>query len=558
MPKLTGAHLFVRCLKMEGIEKVFTIVGDTILPLVDAAEDEGIEFIDARHEGAALHMADGYARITGKPAVGMFTGGPGFSNAISALPAIYTSESPVVFIAGAAPMPEHGMTAFQEIDQIGMTAPVTKGSWMIHDKTRIPEMVATAFRTAMTGRPGPVHLTLPIDIQEVELSEEDLPQYMPQEYRPMGRPQGDPALIEQAVSLLRGAKKPVIIAGNPARYTVESEQLQELAESTGIPVFTVEQARGLMDDEHPLCFGYADGGLNPTARRFREADVVLLLGRRLDHRYRYGGVFSDSAKLIQADPSAAEIGRNRGVAVGIEADLGAVVEQISAACKASSASKEDISGWVSTLNQDAAAWDAELRSHADGQEPMHPLDVYTGVEQHLDKDAVVVMDGGDYVQWGRSFLKARKPGHHQRLGPLSHLGGAIPYAMAAKLAYPDSKVLAFSGDGAFGFYSMEYDTCIRHNINITTVLGNDHTWGIDNTFQKAYYDRAVATDLRHIRYDKVVEAIGAYAEHVDKPEEVGPAVGRALASGRPSLVDVAIRSGASPFANAVIARRMGG
>ncbi|HCL24866.1 MAG TPA: acetolactate synthase, partial [Dehalococcoidia bacterium] len=161
MATLTGAHLFVRCLKLEGIEKVFTIVGDTILPLVDAAEDEGIQFIDARHEGAALHMADGYARITGRPAVGMFTGGPGFANAISALPAIYTSESPVVFIAGAAALPEQGMTAFQEIDQIGMTKPVTKGAWQIHDKTRIPEIVSTAFRAATTGRPGPVHLTLP-------------------------------------------------------------------------------------------------------------------------------------------------------------------------------------------------------------------------------------------------------------------------------------------------------------------------------------------------------------------------------------------------------------
>ena len=426
MAKLTGAHLFIRCLKLEGIEKVFTIVGDTILPLVDAAEDEGIQFIDARHEGAALHMADGYARITGRPAAGIFTGGPGFSNAISALPAIYTSESPVIFIAGAAEMPQKGMSAFQEIDQIGMATPVTKGSWLIHDKTRIPEFVATAFRTATTGRPGPVHLTLPIDIQEAEITEDELPQYMPQEYRPTGRPQGDPGLIEQAASLLSSAKKPVIIAGNPARYSVDPAQLQELAESTGIPVFTVEQARGLLDDEHPLCFGYADGALNPTARRFREADVALLLGKRLDHRYRYGGVFSDSAKIIQADPSAAEIGRNRGVAVGIEADLGAVVEQITAACKAASGSKEDIAPWVEQLNKDAAAWDAELRAKADGQEPMHPLDVYTNLEQHLDEDTVLVMDGGDYVQWGRSFLKARKPGRFQRLGPLSHLGAAVP------------------------------------------------------------------------------------------------------------------------------------
>jgi len=339
---------------------------------------------------------------------------------------------------------------------------------------------------------------------------------------------------------------------------VDPTQLQELAESTGIPVFTVEQARGLLDDEHPLCFGYADGALNPTARRFREADVVLLLGKRLDHRYRYGDIFSDSAKVIQADPSAAEIGRNRGVAVGIEGDLGAVVEQITAACKAGGSPKENIAAWVEQLNQDAAAWDAELRAKADGQDPMHPLDVYTNLEQHIDEDTVLVMDGGDYVQWGRSFLKARKPGRFQRLGPLSHLGAAVPYAMAAKLAYPESKVVAFSGDGAFGFYSMEYDTCIRHNINITTVLGNDHTWGIDKTFQMAYYNRAIGTDLRTIRYDKVVEAIGGYTEHVDKPSEVGPAVGRALASGRPSLVDVAIRSGASPLADAMIARRTGG
>ena len=558
MARLTGGHLFIRCLKQEGIEKVFTIVGDTILPLVDAAEDEGIQFIDTRHEGAALHMADGYARITGKPAVGIFTGGPGFSNAISALPAIYTSESPVVFVAGCAELPEKGMTAFQEIDQVNMAAPVTKGSWLIHDKRRIPEYVATAFRTATTGRPGPVHLTLPIDLQDAEISEDELPQYLPQEYRPMGRPQGDPALIEEAAALLRGARRPVIIAGNPARYSVASEQLEKLAESTGIPVFTVEQARGLLDDEHPLCFGYADGALNPTARRFREADAALLLGKRLDHRYRYGGVFSDDAKLIQVDASPAEIGRNRGVAVGIQGDLGAVVEQLTTAFSSSAVTSESKATWVDQLRQDRNAWDEELRGKATGEEPMHPLDVYTGLEKHLDDDTVVIFDGGDYVQWGRAYIKARKPGHFMRLGPLSHLGAGIPYGMAAKLANPDSKVLVFIGDGAFGFYTMEYDTCIRHNLPITTVLGNDATWGIDKTFQVAYYGRAVRTDLRHIRYDKVVDAIGGYTEHVENPADVGEAVGRALASGRPSLVDISVRSGASPLATAMIARRTGG
>jgi acetolactate synthase-1/2/3 large subunit len=555
MAKLTGAHLFIRCLKQEGIQKIFTIVGDTVLPLVDAAADEGIEFIDTRHEGAALHMADGYARITGKPAAAIFTGGPGFSNAISALPAVYTAESPVIFIAGAAAMPEKGMGSFQEINQVEMAAPVTKGSWLIHDRRRIPEMVATAFRTATSGRPGPVHLTLPIDIQEQEISEEELSYYQPQEYRNHGKSMGDQTLIDQASALLRGAKRPVIIAGNPARYSVAPEQLEKLAETTGIPVFTVEQARGVLDDDHPLCFGYADGALNPAARRFREADVVLLLGKRLDHRYGYGRVFDAGAKLIQADASEAEIGRNRGAAIGLLGDLGAIVDQLTAA--AGKIDGSSIKPWVDQLNEDRAAWMKNLESLATGESPMHPLDVFTNIEHLLDRDTVIVMDGGDYVQWGRCYFKARQPGHFTRLGPLSHLGAGIPYGMAAKLAFPDKKVLVFMGDGSFGFYAMEYDTCIRHNIPMTVVMGNDATWGIDKTFQMAYYGRAVGTDLRSIRYDQMVEAIGGYAEYVENPSDVSSAVERALASGRPSLVNVSVRSGASPLAEATIARRTG-
>lgn len=557
MAELNGGHLFIRCLKQEGVRRVFTIVGDTILPLVDAAADEGIEFIDTRHEGAAMHMADGYARITGEPAVAMFTGGPGFANAISGLPAIYTSESPVIFVAGCAELPEKGMTTFQEVDQVGMTAPVTKGSWLIHDRKRIPEFVATAFRTAMAGRPGPVHLTLPIDIQDQPIAEEELPPYLPAEYRNMGKAQGDPALIQQAAALLRQARRPVIIVGNPARYTATPEQLTALVEATGVPAFTVEQARGLIDDEHPLCFGYADGALNGAARRFREADVVLLLGKRLDHRYRYGQIFGPEAKLIQADPAPAEIGRNRGVAVGLLGDLGAIAEQLTAAAN-SGGGKADIAPWVSQLTQDRAAWLEQMRNNATAEDPMHPVDVFAGIEHLLDADTFIILDGGDYVQWGRSYFRARRPGRFLRLGPLGHLGGGIPYGMAAKLAHPESKVLVFCGDGSFGFYPMEYDTCIRHNLPITTVLGNDATWGIDKTFQVAYYGRAVGTDLRFIRYDRVVDAIGGYAEYVEKPAEVGPAVERALNSGRPALVNVAVRSGASPLAEAMINRRTGG
>jgi len=219
-------------------------------------------------------------------------------------------------------------------------------------------------------------------------------------------------------------------------------------------------------------------------------------------------------------------------------------------------SRDGIASWVDQLREDRSAWMQEMRDKAGG-EPMHPMDVYSRVEHLIDRDTVIVFDGGDYVQWGRGYVKARRPGHFIRLGPLSHLGASIPYGMAAKLAYPGSKVLVFIGDGAFGFYAMEYDTCMRHNLAITTVMGNDHTWGIDKTFQLAYFNRAVATDLRSVRYDKLVETLGGYSEYAETPEEVAPAVERALASGRPSLVNVAIRSEPSPLAAAMIARRAG-
>ena len=554
MAKITGSHLFVRSLKLEGIKKVFTIVGDTILPLVDAAADEGIEFIDTRHEGAAMHMADGYSRITGEPSVAMFTGGPGFSNAISGLPAIYTSESPVIFVAGCAELPGKGMDTFQEIDQIEMAAPVTKGSWMIHDKTRIQEYVATAFRTAMSGRPGPVHLTLPMDIQEAIIDESDITTYQPSEYRAMGRSHGDPQDIQSAINILCNSSKPVIIAGNAARYGIKPEQIESLVEASGIPIFTVEQARGLIDDSHPLCFGYGDGALNQTAKKIAESDAILLLGKKLDYRYRFGQLFNQQAKLIQVDPSPAEIGRNRGVSVGILGDLGAVVEQLTAAYKKSSATI-NCNQWVKELTATQDVWQKELEEKADGNTPMHPIEVFTNMKHLIDKDTFILLDGGDYVQWARSYLPAKSPGHFLRLGPLSHLGASVPYGMAAKVAYPDSKVFVFVGDGAFGFYPMEYDTCIRHNLNITTILGNDSTWGIDKTFQLAYYERAIGTDLRTVRYDKVVEAIGGHSEYVEQSNEIVPAIERSLASGKPSLVNCVIRSGASPLAQAMIQRK---
>ncbi len=551
-----GAHLALRCLKLEGVRKLFTIVGDTILPICDAAVDEGLELVDTRHEASALHMADAWTRVTGEPAVALVTGGPGFANAISALPAIYASESPVILLAGCGVLAERGMYSFQEIDQVGLAAPATKGSWMVLDRRRIPDMMATAFRTALEGHRGPVHLTIPIDIQEQAVAG-DIPTYPPREYRHAGRTYGDPARIQQAIGVLRGAERPVVIAANGARHSVAARTLRDFIEATNLPCFTVDQARGLLSDDHPLCFGYADPALNEAAKHFREADAVLLLGKRLDHRYGYGRppFFNAAAKLIQVDPSPEEIGRNRGVHVGIAGDLGAVVEQMTAAAGAGRWGA--IAPWSQQLARTRDAQRRRFESLGTDEAPIHAMRVLREVEQFTNDETVVVVDGGDFAGWARSYLKARNPGGWLRLGPLGQLGCGLPYAIAAKLARPASDVLLLIGDGSFGFYGIEYDTAVRHGTVFTAVMGNDALWGIDRNFQLAYYGRAVGTELRPVRYDKMVVALGGYGEHVDEAAGIAPAIRRARESGKASLVEIAIRNAPCPLAEAMIARRSG-
>jgi acetolactate synthase-1/2/3 large subunit len=306
-----------------------------------------------------------------------------------------------------------------------------------------------------------------------------------------------------------------------------------------------------------LCFGYADPALNETARYFRAADVVLLLGKRLDHRYRYGRppFFHPAAKLIQVDPSPAEIGRNRSVAVGIAGDIGAVVGQLTAAAR--SGTWSNASAWVQQLAQTRDAQRRRLDAMAADDRPLHPMRVVREIDRYTDEKTVLVVDGGDFAGWARSYLRARNAGGWLRLGPLGQLGCGVPYAIAAKLARPAADVLLIIGDGSFGFYGIEYDTAVRHGAAFTGIMGNDRFWGIDRNFQLAYYGRAVGTELRTVRYDTVVEALGGHGEYVAEAAGLAPAIDRARASGKPSLVNVTIRNVPCPLAEAMMARRTG-
>lgn len=550
--KLTGSHLIARALQLEGIQNVFTIAGDHVLPALDVLSDMDFKLIDTRHEQASVHMADAWGRITGQPGVAMYTT-PGFANAVPGLANALHSESPVLSISGSAELHELGMGAMQEIDQTGMASPTTKGAWTVTDATRIPDMIAHALRVAYSGRRGPVHLTIPVDIQQQIVEEKQVSFYPPPEYRNTHKLPAPENLVSETISLLNSAERPMIIAGSAAAYGDSDKSLIRFIESTKIPILTEGDARGLISDEHPYCFGFFDNGLNPAARLAKESDLILLLGRKQDLIIGYAKppTFSNKTHIIQIDPSAAEIGRNRGVSVGIVGSIDKILDQL-----ADEAAKYtwEKGPWITRLNDIRTRHQDDLEALTGIESPMHAMSVHKALREFLRPDDYLIFDGGDYCHFGRAYIPALEPKKWLYVSTLGMLGTALPTALAAKLAHPEKRVVMLTGDGSFGFNAMEFDTAIRHNLNITAILGNDAAWGIDRQIQINVYGKPVATDLLPTRYDKVVESLGGHGEFVQTPAELPKAIRKALHSGLPSLVNVEVQRAISPRAEAAIAR----
>jgi len=553
MARITGSHLICKALKLEGVKNIFGLAGDHILPVLDVMADQDFRIIDTRHEQAAVHMADAWSRITEQPGVCMYTT-PGFANAIPGLTNAMHTEGPVISIAGCADTHDLGRGAQQEIDQVGMAGPMCKGSFMVHDARRIPEFIARAMRLAFSGRRGPVHLTIPIDVQEQSVEEDEIILTEPDAYRPKESVLANPELIRRAVELLREARRPLVIAGSAAGYTLSGNALQRFVETTRLPVVTEEQSRGLIADDHPYAFGYFERGLNRAAAKLREADAVVLLGRKQDFVIgfcRPPHIAAD-AKVIQIDPSPLEIGRNRGVDVGMIGDVTSVLEQLTK--EAANYPWKELP-WLEELRAARSAQAEWAENLARPQTPMHALFVHKTLKSILRPDDCLVFDGGDFCHFGRSFIPALKPKLWFNVSSLGMLGSSLPTALAAKVAYPDSRVFMLSGDGAFGFNGMEFDTAVRHKLNIVAIVGNDSAWGIDRQIQLGLYGRPVATDLLQTRYDQMVQGLGGYGEFVERPQDLLPALERALAAGKPALLNVAVARAISPRAEAAIGRR---
>ena len=326
---LSGAQIITRALRVEGVDTIFTVAGDHILPLLDVLDDEGFRLIDCRHEQAAVHMAEGWARMTGKLGVVAVTT-PGHANALPGLINAMSTESPVLNIAGSAEVKNYHRGVMQEIDQVGIARTVTKGAWLAHDPRRIPDLMSTAIRTAFEGRRGPVHLTVPVDVQSAVVDDEETRFFDASSYRRTQPIQASHAAVEQAVAMLRAAERPVVVASTPAAYGDWSSVYERFIETTKLPFMTEEAARGIVSDDHPYCFGFFDLSQHTAANLIREADVVLFLGKLLDFTIGYGlgPVVPSDAKVIQVEPDPLQVGRNRGVDLSLVGDVGPIVEQL--------------------------------------------------------------------------------------------------------------------------------------------------------------------------------------------------------------------------------------
>lgn len=530
-----SAASLVEVLRQEGVTHLFTLVGGHINPILDAARDVGLVIVDTRHEQAAVHMADGWARVTGATGVAVVTAGPGVLNAIPGVGNAFYNHSPVVVIGGAPPQNEVDRVAPQEVDQVPLLAPITKWARRVTDPRRLAEYAAHALRHARAGRPGPAYLEVPLDVLLTPAPPADA-ESMAGAQAP-AVPAGDPAAIEQAARLLETADRPVVIVGSGAFWAAAGPTLRRWADVTGMPTFTLFRGRGVLPDDHPVCFG-------PTRVGTREADVILALGTRFSFALGYGRppLFTPAARVIQVDVHAEEIGRHGAVTVGIVGDVRLVLDQL----------LDRIGGrippgrhaaWCAHLRQQAEKRTAEVQAlAASDHTPIHPLRLAAEIQAVLDRDATVILDGGDISAWGAMVLRAYRPGHFLDNGILGFLGAGIPYALAAQLARPATRVLALVGDGTFGLNGFEMDTAVRHRLPVVVVVGNDRAWGMNKHEQELRYGpgRVIASELGDARYDQVMTAFGGFGALVESPHQIRPALERAFGSGQPAVLNVLI------------------
>jgi acetolactate synthase-1/2/3 large subunit len=523
---LHGGRLVAKRLKAHGVSKLFTLSGGHLFSIYDGCREEGIDIVDVRHEQTAAFAAEGWAKATREPGVCALTAGPGVTNGMSGMASALMNGSPMLALGGRAPAARWGMGSLQEIDHIPFVAPLTKLARTAEATADIPALVDEALRATLDPPSGPAFLDFPMDQVFMEASvDADAAAALPD---PTALPSADGDALDRAAELLRSAERPVVMAGTGLYWAHGENALRALCDELQIPVFLNGLARGCVPADHPMFFSRARGtGL-------KGADVALVVGVPMDFRLGFGGSFGEETQLIVLGSAAPERDHPREVAAELYGSVAGTLDALR------SAGGPDRSAWVNELraveNEKRAAEQEDL---TDDRSPLHPMRVYGELAQVLDRNAVVIGDGGDFVSFAGRMIDTYEPGCWMDPGPYGCLGAGPGAALAAKIAHPDRQVCLLLGDGAFGFSGLEFDTFVRHGVPVVGVMGNNGIWALEKHPMEFLYGYSVAADLQPgLRYDEVVRALGGHGELVDKPDELRPALERAFASGKPALVNV--------------------
>jgi acetolactate synthase-1/2/3 large subunit len=533
--RVQAGRVVAKTLRASGVSHVFCLQGGHVDPILFGCEAEGIRIIDTRHEQAAAHMAEGWALATGEMGVCVVTAGPGLSDAVTGLANAYMSASPMLCLAGARPLAEADTWPLQDLDQLGIVEPITKWARSCATATRAGEYVASALARARTGRPGPVYLDVPIDVLAQTV---DVPDPLPR-VPGVSAPAAAPDALARVVGELRTAHRPIALVGSGAHWAGAGEALARLAATVGLPIFSISAGRGVLPDAHDWSFGPP----SPIGGAFVEAldaDLVLCLGVRLGFPLMNGAIF-EHQRVVRVDIDAAETVHNRPGDLNVVADLRVFCEQLAAAW--TDGVDEARRVWAARLRVADTDAKAELAARAAGHtgKLVHPLQLVGAIVDAAGPDAVLVADGGDSLTWAMIAFPAYGDGRLLSTGIyLGCLGVGIPFALAAKLAHPTRPVVLLCGDGTFGLNAMELDTAVRHEIPIVCVVSNDGSWGMSRHGQVRNHGHTVATELGVRPYHEVARALGGYGEFVDDPSQVRAAIERALTSGQPAVVNVAV------------------
>jgi thiamine pyrophosphate-dependent acetolactate synthase large subunit-like protein len=522
--QLHGGRLVAKRLKAHGVTKLFTLSGGHLFSIYDGCREEGIDLVDVRHESAAAFAAEGWAKVTRQPGVAALTAGPGVTNGMSAVASAQQNGSPMLVLGGRAPAMRWGQGSLQELDHVPFMRPLTKFAATPETTAEIPALVDEALTAAVTPHSGPAFVDFPMDVVFSEAPEPEEPDPLPDAAA------GPVPDVARVAALLRDAERPVIMAGTNLYWGHGEDALVALAQELGIPVFLNGLARGCVPADHELFFSRA------RSNGLKGADVALVIGVPMDFRLGFGQSFGAETELVVVDRAEPLREHPRPVAAELYGSIPGILD----ALRSEASPGADTGEWVRTLraaeDEKRAAERAELD---DDRAPLHPMRLYRELGELIDRDAIVIGDGGDFVSYAGRVVDTYQPGCWLDPGPFGCLGSGPGYAMAAKVAHPDRQVVLLVGDGAFGFSAMEFDTFARLGINVVAVMGNNGIWALEKHPMEFLYGYSVAADLRPgTRYDKVVEALGGHGELVERPGDLKPALERAFSAGAPALVNV--------------------